>query len=117
MYYAFLRATRLQPCWAPEPMVVFVCSLFRYVGVGDDDVVQLFYYFVESQNNASGDPLLFWINGGPGCSGLSGFFFESGILPCQNHVLLYPRSCKLPVHLLCLSGSFRDCPKAAFPLS
>ncbi|KAB1212104.1 Serine carboxypeptidase-like 18 [Morella rubra] len=51
-----------------------------YIGVGDNETVQLFYYFVESQRSASRDPLVFWITGGPGCSSLAGFFFESGPL-------------------------------------
>ncbi|XP_062159462.1 serine carboxypeptidase-like 13 [Alnus glutinosa] len=51
-----------------------------YIGVGDNETVQLFYYFVESQRSPSRDPLLFWITGGPGCSSLAGFFFESGPL-------------------------------------
>lgn len=51
----------------------------RYIGVGDNETVQLFYYFVESQRSPSRDPLLFWITGGPGCSSLAGFFFESGM--------------------------------------
>lgn len=51
-----------------------------YIGVGDNEEVQLFYLFVESQTTPAEDPLLLWFNGGPGCSGLAGFFFESGPL-------------------------------------
>ncbi|CAL5387368.1 unnamed protein product [Camellia sinensis] len=49
-----------------------------YVGVGDMDDVQLFYYFVESQRNPAQDPLMLWLTGSPGCSCLSAFFYESG---------------------------------------
>ncbi|KAF3963198.1 hypothetical protein CMV_012387 [Castanea mollissima] len=49
-----------------------------YIGVGDNETVQLFYYFVESQRSPSRDPLVLWMSGGPGCSGLAGIFFESG---------------------------------------
>ncbi|KAI4380242.1 hypothetical protein MLD38_006457 [Melastoma candidum] len=51
-----------------------------YIGVGDDEEVQLFYYFVKSQGEPTQDPLLLWVDGGPGCSSFSGFFFESGPL-------------------------------------
>ncbi|XP_041019111.1 serine carboxypeptidase-like 13 [Juglans microcarpa x Juglans regia] len=51
-----------------------------YVGVGDSNKSQLFYYFVESQRSPSEDPLMLWLTGGPGCSVLSAFFYESGPL-------------------------------------
>ncbi|KAK2393838.1 serine carboxypeptidase [Trifolium repens] len=51
-----------------------------YVGVGEKDDVQTFYYFIESDNNPKDDPLMLWLTGGPGCSALSGLVFEIGPL-------------------------------------
>lgn len=36
------------------------------------------YWFVESTNSVENDPIAFWTNGGPGCSGLLGFLTEQG---------------------------------------
>lgn len=38
----------------------------------------MFYWFVESQTSPENSPLMLWTNGGPGCSGLSGFMTEQG---------------------------------------
>ncbi|KAI3413152.1 uncharacterized protein J3R85_016526 [Psidium guajava] len=51
-----------------------------YVGVGEHDDVQLFYYFIESERSPKDDPLMLWLTGGPGCSSLSGLIYEIGPL-------------------------------------
>ncbi|KAI7733875.1 hypothetical protein M8C21_013931, partial [Ambrosia artemisiifolia] len=48
-----------------------------YIGVGESE---LFYYFIESEANPKDDPLIFWLTGGPGCSGLSTLLYEIGPL-------------------------------------
>ncbi|XAR72982.1 hypothetical protein NMG60_11019815 [Bertholletia excelsa] len=51
-----------------------------YIGIGDNDDVQLYYYFVESERDPATDPLILWLTGGPGCSGFSAFVYEIGPL-------------------------------------
>ncbi|PWA51842.1 peptidase S10, serine carboxypeptidase, Alpha/Beta hydrolase fold protein [Artemisia annua] len=54
-----------------------------YIGVGEDEQdqqVQFFYYFVESQRNPSKDPVLFYLTGGPGTSALYPFLYQIGPL-------------------------------------
>ncbi|GKB08825.1 serine carboxypeptidase-like protein 16 [Tanacetum coccineum] len=49
-----------------------------YVGIGEKEEVQFFYYFVESERNPEEDPLIFYLTGGPGFSAVISFFYQIG---------------------------------------
>lgn len=48
-----------------------------YVTVGK---VEFFYYFVPSERKPRSDPLVLYMNGGPGCTGLNGLLYQVGPL-------------------------------------
>jgi len=62
------------PGYGPPPTKHFS----GLVEVDPSSGTNLFYYLVESQRDPTSDPLLWWMNGGPGASSLVGLFAESG---------------------------------------
>ncbi|CAK4382988.1 unnamed protein product [Aphanomyces euteiches] len=44
----------------------------------------MFYWLVEAETTPRSAPLVLWLNGGPGCSSLSGFFTELGPFVVQS---------------------------------
>ncbi|XVF69334.1 hypothetical protein PTKIN_Ptkin11bG0072200 [Pterospermum kingtungense] len=61
-----------------QPNAVDFNQYAGYVTVDSQAGRALFYYFAESPENSSTNPLVLWLNGGPGCSSLTGAMTELG---------------------------------------
>lgn len=53
-----------------------------------DTKEKLFYWYTESQHDPAKDPIVLWLNGGPGCSSINGFFTENGPFVVQPDLSL-----------------------------
>ncbi|KAL9684134.1 hypothetical protein QQ045_021568 [Rhodiola kirilowii] len=56
----------------------------HYAGYIDINGKHLFYYFVQSERDPVNDPVVLWLNGGPGCSSFDGFVYEHGPFEFQK---------------------------------
>ncbi|CDR37771.1 CYFA0S01e16820g1_1 [Cyberlindnera fabianii] len=61
-----------------NPASLGVDNVTQYSGYLDHLEDHFFYYFFESRNDPKTDPVILWLNGGPGCSSMTGLFFELG---------------------------------------
>uniref|UniRef100_H2Y6L1 Carboxypeptidase n=1 Tax=Ciona savignyi TaxID=51511 RepID=H2Y6L1_CIOSA len=59
-----------------------------YITVGDTSEKRLFYWYMESQSDPATDPLVLWLNGGPGCSSFGGLFEELGPFYVRPNITL-----------------------------
>ncbi|XP_041059999.1 lysosomal protective protein isoform X3 [Carcharodon carcharias] len=69
--------------------------------------IHLHYWFVESQGHPENDPVVLWLNGGPGCSSLDGLLNEHGpfLIQADGKTLHYnPYSWNLIANVLYLES-------------
>ncbi|MFC2172707.1 S10 family peptidase [Acidobacteriota bacterium] len=59
-----------------------------YITVNERYNGRLFFWFVESEGSPESDPLIVWINGGPGASSMDGFFIEHGPFHINDNLSL-----------------------------
>ncbi|TFK48038.1 hypothetical protein OE88DRAFT_1665085 [Heliocybe sulcata] len=69
-------------------------TVAAYTGYIDIEARHLFFYFFESRSDPDKDDVIFWTNGGPGCSSSLGLFMELGPcrVPSPNGTVFHPES-------------------------
>ena len=66
------------PGLSTKPSFKQYSGLIKTINPSDKHEKNFFFWFVESQRTPSKDPVVLWLNGGPGASSLIGFLTEHG---------------------------------------
>jgi len=84
--FGFSCADRLSDAITSVPGFIGTLPFKAYAGYlpANDGDKMMFYWFSESQNDPSTDPVVLWLNGGPGCSSFDGFVYEHGPFTFNN---------------------------------
>ncbi|KAF3931623.1 hypothetical protein ABW20_dc0102897 [Dactylellina cionopaga] len=69
-------------------------EVVQFSGYIDDNAndKHFFYWFFESRSEPKDDPVILWLNGGPGCSGLMGVFMQGPSNIKNDQLVLNPFS-------------------------
>ncbi|CAH2072119.1 unnamed protein product [Thlaspi arvense] len=59
-----------------------------YYSLPHSKSAKMFYFFFESRNNRTDDPVVIWLNGGPGCSSSVALFYENGPFKISDNLSL-----------------------------
>jgi vitellogenic carboxypeptidase-like protein len=63
-----------------------------FINVDSKRGANMFYWFFEAMNGNASAPLILWLQGGPGCSGLMGLFSENGPYYITENLELTPNN-------------------------
>jgi len=86
--------------------LVFGYIIFN-LGYLDFDTGTFHYVFFDSQSDPDNDPLVLWLNGGPGCSSLLGMVYENGPFTFREGTTIFdlnPYAWNMKANLLYISS-------------
>lgn len=78
-----------------------------YSGYLEFDTGKFHYVFFDSQRDPDNDPVVLWLNGGPGCSSLLGMVYENGPFVFEegtSKFMINPYSWNLKANLLYITS-------------
>ncbi|KAK7393008.1 hypothetical protein VNO78_21458 [Psophocarpus tetragonolobus] len=71
-----------------EPSVEDLGHHAGYYPIQHSQAARMFYFFFESRNNRTEDPVVIWLTGGPGCSSELALFYENGPFKIADNLSL-----------------------------